>query len=233
MTEQLWIVAGTAASYLVGAWLGIPALVPVLNTLPAFPFLLLALKEEKTALAVTRMLVWALALAVCATTLAYLQPARTERLFFNAAAYRREMLDWIMTGRGAEGRPSQFIPQHLLHATVFVALALATGSVLAMPMGAVLMNYMGHYVGSLAAASPHPFEVLLLGWHPWAIVRVASFVTLGVVLGGPVLARLAGFRYRLANHLPLVGLAVVGLAVDVIMKWLLAATWAQLIRDSL
>ena len=31
------------------------------------------------------------------------------------------------------------------------ALALATGGVAAMPMGAVLMNYMGHYVGTLAA----------------------------------------------------------------------------------
>ena len=37
---------------------------------------------------------------------------------------------------------------------VFSGLALATGGVAAMPMGAVLMNYMGHYVGALAAVEP-------------------------------------------------------------------------------
>lgn len=229
----VYIIAGTALSYLAGASLGLPALVPALNTLPAFPFLVLALKEERMAIAVARMLLWALALGVCATTFAYLQPARTESLFFNAGPYRREMLEWVLTGRGAESTPSQFIPQHAVHAAVFAALALGTGSVLAMPMGAVLMNYMGHHVGSMAATSAHPIEAMLLGWPPWAIIRVASFVTLGVVLAGPVLARVAGFRYRLANHLPLVGIAVGGLVVDVVLKWLLASTWARLIREIL
>lgn len=229
----VYIVAGTAVSYLAGAWLGIPALVPVLNTLPAFPFLVLELKEERMATAVARMLLWALALGVCATMFAYLQPARTEGVFFNAGPYRREMLEWILTGRGAESTPAQFIPQHVVHAGVFAALALGTGSILAMPMGAVLMNYMGHYVGSMAATSAHPIETMLLGWHPWAIIRVASFVTLGVVFAGPMLARLAGFRYRLADHLPLVGIAVGGLAVDVLLKWLLAPTWGRLIRETL
>lgn len=230
MSQELVIVAGTAVSYLVAAWLRIPALVPILNTLAAFPFLLAALKEEKVALAVARMLLWALALGVCATTWAYSQPVRTEQLFFNAGPYRREMLEWVLTGRGAESMPSRFIPQHAAHAAVFAALAFATGSVLAMPMGAVLMNYMGHYVGSMAAHSAHPIETMLLGWHPWAVIRVASFVTLGVVLAGPVLARVAGFRYRMADHLPLVAIAVTGLVVDVVLKWLLAPTWGRLIR---
>jgi hypothetical protein len=33
--------------------------------------------------------------------------------------------------------------------------------------------------------------------------------------------------------MPLVGIAVGGLAVDVLLKWLLAPTWGRLIRETL
>ena len=99
-----------------------------------------------------------------------------------------------MTGRGAESDPARFIPQQAAHAGVFAALALVSGGVLALAMGAVLMNYMGHYVGTLAAASAHPLPVLVLGWHPWAVIRIVSFVTIGVVLSAPLLSWLGGFR---------------------------------------
>ena len=71
-----------------------------------------------------------------------------------------------------------------------------------MPMGAVLMNYMGHYVGTLAAASGRPALTMVLGWHPWAVVRIVSFVALGVILSAPLLARLGGFRidWRTVAH---------------------------------
>ena len=50
------------------------------------------------------------------------------------------MFEWVLTGRGAESTPSQFIPQQLGQAAVFTGLAIATAGALAMPMGAVLMN---------------------------------------------------------------------------------------------
>ena len=73
------------------------------------------------------------------------------------------MFTWVATGQGAESTPSQFIPQQIGHAALFSGLALATGGVAAMPMGAVLMNYMGHYVGTLAAASRRPAVTMILG----------------------------------------------------------------------
>ncbi len=112
------------------------------------------------------MLVWALALAVSATLLSYARPWQTDTLFIHGADYRREMFAWVLSGVGAESTPSQFIPQHVMHALAVSALALASGGLLAMPMGAILMNYMGHYVGALAAASAHPGLTMLLGWHP-------------------------------------------------------------------
>src|SRR4029077_12099381 len=136
----------------------------ILNTLASFPFMVLALKRGDLRLAVARMLLWALTMGVAATLLSYARPAQTGALFLRGEAYRIEMFAWVMTGTGAESTPTQFVPQQAEHAAIFSGLALATGGVVAMGMGAVLMNYMGHYVGALAASSAHPVLTMLLAW---------------------------------------------------------------------
>ena len=89
---------------------------------------------------------------------------------------------------------------------------------------------MGHYVGTLAAASRRAALTLLLGWHPWAVIRVISFVIIGVVLSVPVLSRLGGSRridWRDAR--PLLIVAGAGLLLDVTLKALLAPAWQRLL----
>ena len=149
-----------------------------------------------------------------------------------APAYRAEMFTWVLTGTGPESTPSQFIPQQIGHASMFAGLALATGGVLAMPMGAVLMNYMGHYVGTLAETSAHPARTILLAWHPWAVIRVISFVTIGVVLSAPLLSRIAKFRVDWTVARRLLVWACSGLLLDVLLKTLLAPTWQRLLLRS-
>ena len=228
MTTAL-IVVLTVLSYAVGWWLDRPLLIPALNPIASFPFMVDALRRGELRLAIARMLVWALALGVCATLLSYWQPWRTDVLFLRGASYRAEMFGWVMTGRGAESDPSRFLPLHARDAAIFVVLALVTGGVLAMAMGAALMNYMGHYVGALAAASAHPIATMILGWHPWAVIRIVSFVALGVVLSGPLLSRFGGFRFEWRAARPIIGWAAAGLAADVMLKWLLAPAWQRIL----
>ena len=219
----------TTASYALGWLLSIPILVPFLNTLASVPFMVLALKDGDIRRAIARMLVWAATMAVCATLLSYARPADTARVFVRAVAYRNEMIAWVMTGRGAESTPSVFIPQQAEQAAIFCALALASGGTLAMPMGAVLMNEMGHYVGTLVAMSRHPLVTMVLGWHPWAVIRIASFVVIGVILSAPLLSRVGGFRVnRTSARTPFV-VACAGLGADVVLKSLLAPTWQRLL----
>jgi hypothetical protein len=226
------IVAGTALSYLVAIVIGIPVLVPVLNVVPAFPFMVASLRRGKVGEAIWRMLVWAAALAVCATAVSYFWTAEAGRLFLRGESYRREMFDFVRTGIGAEGDVRAFLPQHLLHASAFCILALPSGSLLAMPLGAFLMNYMAYYVGALGAASTHPWKAMLLGWVPWAVIRIASFVTLGVVLSGPMLARTLKFDFRLRDQGRWIGLALAGLLADIVLKWALAPSWREMIRTA-
>ncbi len=225
----LVLVFGTLLSYALGWAIGVPALVPVLNTAASFPFMVLALRRGDLRLAVARMLLWALTMGAAATLLSYARPAETGLLFLRAAAYRTEMFTWVATGRGPESTPSQFIPQQAGHAALFSGLALASGGVVAMPMGAVLMNYMGHYVGTLAESSARPMRTLVLAWHPWAVIRVVSFVVIGVVLSAPLLSRLFGFRVDWAQARPLLTAAAAGLVADIVLKALLAPAWQRLL----
>ena len=226
------IVGGTAISYVAAALAGVPVLVPFLNVVPAFPFMVASLRRGRVGEAIWRMLIWAAALAVCATVFSYLDTAAAGRLFLRGETYRREMFAYLTTGVGPEGDPRVFVPTHLTHAAVFCGLALLTGASLAMTLGAALMNYMAYYAGALGAASVQPWKAMLLAWVPWALIRIASFVTLGVVLGGPVLGRLLGFPFQLRAHVRWIALAAVGLGVDIFLKWTLAPAWREMIRGA-
>lgn len=216
------VIVATIGSYALAWLVSIPILVPILNTLASYPFMVIALRRGHVRTAIVRMLLWALTMGVCATVMSYARPEATDRLFLRGESYRVEMHTWVKTGRGAESTPSEFIPQQAEHAVVFSVLALLTGGALAMPMGAVLMNYMGHYVGTLAAIGRRPLLLLILGWHPWAVIRIVSFVVLGVVLSMPLVARRRPEKRWLIA-------AAAGLVVDIGLKALLAPAWQRLL----
>jgi len=96
-------------------------------------------------------------------------------------------------------------------------------------MGAALMNYMGHYVGTLAAQSRHPALTMVLGWHPWSIIRIVCFVILGVVLSVPLLSRVMHVAIDRPTAQPLVIAASAGLVADIVLKTLLAPAWQRLL----
>ena len=95
------IVLLTLLSYAVGWAIGLPVLVPILNTAASFPFMVLALKRGDLRLAVARMLLWALTMGVAATAMSYARPAQTGPLFLRGEAYQKEMFAWVLTGQGA------------------------------------------------------------------------------------------------------------------------------------
>ena len=226
MRLALGVVLATAVSYPLGLLLGGGLLLPVLNTAAAYAAMVVLLRRGQRGPAVGLMLAWAATLAVCATTAFALWPAAPDGLVVNGPAYRDEMFHWIRTGEGREGRPLEFIPQHVLHLGGFVALSLLTASAASMVLGAALMNYMAFYVASLARAGMPAGSVLLLGWQPWALCRVAAFVALGVVLAEPLLARLRPYPYAgLRSARPFLVAAAAGIAADWILKALLAPLW--------
>jgi hypothetical protein len=230
----LGVVVATAMSYPLGLLLGGGLLLPVLNTAAAYAAMVVLLRRGERGRAVGLMLAWAATLAVSATVTFATWPAAPDPLVLNGPQYRDEMFHWIRTGEGREGRPSEFIPQHVLHLAGFVVLSLATASAASMVLGAALMNYMGFYVASLYRAGAAAGPVLLLGWQPWAICRVAAFVVLGVVLAEPLLARLRPYPYQgLRAAPPWLIVAAAGIAADWVLKALLAPHWRRWLAAAL
>ncbi len=209
-------------------------MLPALNTLPAYLAMVARLRRGDRNGAVVAVLVWAAALAVFGTLSFSLWPTPVDRVVLNGPAYRDEIFAWICTGFGREGSLRLFLPQHLLHLAGFVVLSLVTASAISSLMGAVLMNYMGFYVASLARAGVAPETVLFLGWQPWAVCRVAAFCVLGAVLAEPLLSRILRYPYagvRAARGFLLA--AAVGILADWLLKATLAPVWAGLLRGPL
>ncbi|HEY3175633.1 MAG TPA: hypothetical protein VGK94_07720 [Candidatus Polarisedimenticolia bacterium] len=231
------LAAATVAASLAGLLLGIRWLTPILDALPAWIFMATALRRGSRARAIGLMLWWAFWLATTAVVFTILAPGQAERGIFNGAAYRDEMLAWISSGAGRESTPTLFIPQHLTHAATFCIVTLATGGALSLVMGAVMMNYMSFYVGALigqCAGSPAHSTAMLLAWNPWSMMRVVSFVILGVVLAEPLLSsRLGGEWPDPLGRRRWIVIAIAGLVLDLLLKGALAPLWPSLLRGCL
>jgi hypothetical protein len=215
-----------------------PLLLPVLATAAIYPAMAVLLLRRSRLAACAAALAWAAALSTAVITAARQDAASMERVILNGGAYRDEMFAFIRTGQGREGDPARYLPQHALHLAAFALLSAASGGLLGIALGAVLVGYMSYYVGSLAAAGGAPWTALLLGWPPYAVLRVTAFIVAGACLAEPLLFAIA--RRLTASPLPqhaprrswYVAAAVL-LVGDVVLKYFLAPVWAGLLRPCL
>ena len=220
--------ACAAAGFLSGAAL----LLPLLSAAPAYGAMVLLLRQGRRRAAIAAMLVWALLLGASMTGLCAAMPEREARVVLHGPGYWDEMRVWLETGEGRESHPARFVPQHFLHAGAFVMLCLISGSLLGVLFGAALMNFMAYYVAHVAAATgAHPVLAGVLAWPPWSVVRIASFVALGVYLSEPILSRLWIAPPPARGARLGIGLAALGLALDILLKGLLAPHWPALLRS--
>jgi hypothetical protein len=70
---------------------------------------------------------------------------------------------------------------------------------------------------------------MALAWHPWAVIRVVSYVVIGVVLSTPLLSRLGKFQVDRPTARTLLLIGASGLLADVVLKALLAPAWQRLL----
>jgi hypothetical protein len=221
-------------SVLGSIWLGFLAsnkyLLPLLNIAFAYPVLFTLLVENQRRKAILTMLFWALCMGVFMVFASVNDPARAAVTIFHGTSYAQEMFHWIQTGEGAQGNPLIFIPIHLFHIVVFCILSAVSASFLSLLMGAILMNYMAFYVASLIQASHHSRIAIWMGWHPWSVIRMSSFVILGVILGEPLICKITNRDYEYTEARPFLWVAIGGLILDVLLKSLLAPWWGLTLR---
>jgi hypothetical protein len=218
---------------LIGAWIGGKALLPLLAILAIYPVLATLVLQGRVGTATIATLLWAVALSISVIGLTAHDPQYAGTLVINGDAYRDEMFDFIRSGHGRESEPRLYLPQHSVHLGAFILLAVVSGGLLGIALGAVLVNYMSFYVGALVAAGPEPWLAFALGWPPWAILRVVAYVMLGVALSRPILSvvtrRPIGFACGRAWYVTCLALLV----LDALLKGILAPLWSSLLRPCL
>jgi hypothetical protein len=203
-------------------------LLPLLAPLALYPELSRLVLERSYGRAWGLGMGWAALLSASVIALVHLTPEAAAAGILNGEPYRAEMFGWIATGEGREVSPSLFLPEHALHLVAFVVLCWLSASYLGLVLGAMLTAYMSYFVGSYAAAAQLPLLGSIAAWVPWSVVRVAAFVLLGVLFARPLLVRRVWPFER--RELRLIGLALLGIAVDVTMKVLLAPWYGEMLR---
>lgn len=227
------LILTTVVSFPLGLVLGQAWLLPILNALPAYIVIVHRLRKGERGGAVRTAIWWAGALAIAGTVCLALWPGETESLILNGTEYRNGMLQWIRSGQGTEGSLSLFLPRQLLQLGVFALLSLATASALSIAMGAAMLNYMSFYVAGLLEAGVPLWGVVLLGWQPWTVSRMAAFSTLGVVLAEPLIFRLfptARANLKVVGRSPYYVAALSGIAAGLILQAALAPLWGRWLR---
>ena len=207
----------------IGRWL-----FPLLAPLAVWPLFASAVRAADYRRALVAGLAWALLLSASVIALTQLAPGFAAATIVRGEPYRQEMFGWISTGVAAENDPRQFLPLHAAHLALFAALSLISGGYLGLVLGAGLTAYMSYFVGSFARAAGAPWLGSFVAWVPWSVVRVVAFVALGSILARPLLTRR---RDALgAREWRWIAAALAGIAVDVVMKTLLAPTYGLFLR---
>ncbi|HKN46734.1 MAG TPA: hypothetical protein VJ144_02080 [Candidatus Polarisedimenticolia bacterium] len=221
------------AAVLAASFAGSSLLLPALASVAVYPVMAHLVSVGRPGRAVLATLLWAASLSASIIALAARDPGRAGALVIHGPAYRDEMFSFIRSGMGPESDPRRYIPQHLVHLLGFAALSALSGSLLGIAMGAVLIGFMSYYVGALAAAGGAPWTALLLGWPPYAIIRVVGYVVLGVALSRPILGRLLGRPIPFPRRKRFYIAALVLLLTDLSLKWMLAPFWSAILRPCL
>lgn len=186
--------------------------------------------ERSVTRCVLFLLGWAALLSLTTILLSFLLPEQAAHVIPRGSAYWQEMIEFVRTGGGTEGTPALFIPEHLLHLGIFLLLALVTGGLLALVLGAFLIGYMSYYVAQVALHAEEPVLAVLLAWHPWALLRVVAFLILGVCFARPLLLRRDPRVALSETKGPLLLASVLWLG-DLLLKAALAPVWSALIRS--
>ncbi|MEE8142327.1 MAG: hypothetical protein V3T77_04445 [Planctomycetota bacterium] len=218
-------VAAILAPYL-GVLVGTRWLLPLLGTFSFLPIFLQLVRKKSVTVCLAGCMLWAFLYSATCIILAHGNSPRYEAAVIHGAEYRQEMFRWLETGEGAEGDPARFVPNHLLHFAAFLVLVILTRGVGGLLLGVMLLDYMNAYVGALAREG-NPWLLALLGWHPWAILRVTGFLLAAILWVRPMEN---GKKRRKQSGWKWVFLL---LACDLLLKWWLAPTWRELIRSQL
>jgi len=220
-------------SCILGVYLPTAWFLPFLNALFIYPLYMVPISSGQLRRAFVQMMVWTIFMSLTIITFAIFIPDRAGSHILQGLSYRDEMFRWVRTGTGAESNLRAFLPIHITHLIIFSVLSLLTGGFAGLLFGAILLNYMNFYVGSLIRESHFAWQAIVLGWQIWAIVRVIGFITLAIGLSHLffVYVRKKECNRTLMNEYLIGGISLI--VLDILLKASLAHDWQTFLHPIL
>jgi hypothetical protein len=105
-------------------------------------------------------------------------PTQTALVLTDGAPYCAANLQWIQTGVDPERSPSVWLLVQLQEAAGMAIWATSSLGLVPLVRGFYQIDLMNFFVGRLLAASENGLIAILVGWHPWAILRGIGYVRL-------------------------------------------------------
>ena len=219
---------GMAFSIVVGYVAQQRTLMPVINALLLWPFLIWSLRHARIDLAVRLVCFWAFVIFLGAVAAGRLlgQEALTARSWQRRVQCSTDVLaDWTSCGRH---RPAGvWLPPFLRRTGLTLAGSALTAGLIPLLVGARELAILGLWTANLFGASSPLAPLLALA--PWTWAEIAAFIALGVGLADPIVTGdVHGLLTRDRARLLLTGLAALLLAL--LLHLLLPPLWAALLR---
>jgi len=132
--------------------------------------------------------------AHCATAIAlsFCLGADVAPLFPDAAGYWAQQQVWIRTGVDPEYVVANWGPAHFQLLVAMVVFAAVSLGLTPLVQGMHEVDLMNFYVGNLVAGSDSAATALLLGWHPWSVMRGLCYLFLTFEVASIVLEKWSG-----------------------------------------
>lgn len=158
--------------------------------------------------------------SLCAILLAYHAPERAAACMPSGAAYFAKQLHWIKTGEDPEYVVANWLPAHFQLLGAMILFTYLSLGFLPFVQGFFEVDLMNYYVGRLLAGSDGSPVSLLLGWHPWSVLRGICYALLAYEVASLSLQRLTGrplspSKRRMAR----MGAAGAFFALDCVVKY--------------
>lgn len=224
-----------AIGFFLGAFVH-PILLLIFTVFPFYFSFIALIKQQKYSKALKLIFIWTFTIAIMGILLTVIFPDLAMVSVLNGVAYQTEMFIWIATGVGAEGNPSQFIPIHLTHLTIFIITCLVSMALIGIFFGAYMMNYMDYYVGTLFLNIAEPnisnyLVVAAFGWQIWAISRVIGYLFIGTALSIPLTAYLFKQKLPIAVIKRYIFIGLGFIILDIVLKATLAPIYQQILNS--
>lgn len=223
----------TILSVVVGLLMGNKYILPLLNGVVLYPYLLHYLKNDQRRQAIYTVTIWGLTLIVFISMFTIYNTEISKNVIIESEKYEREMVQNIVNPKTSNSlNPLVFIISQNRLLIIYLILALLSAGMLSAFYGAYLLNFMGYYIGTLFVKSSNVIA-WSMGFHPWSVFRAIAFILLGILSSEIGFSFYTRKQLRVRGSGKLLIISFISILLDILSKTYFGVFWYETMKKFL